>query len=231
MRGFFVTGTDTGVGKTLVAAALLRALTQIGHKVQAFKPVASGCVVTANGLRCADAEILQQQIADKVPYADLNPYAFAPAIAPHIAAAEAGVTIDLAVIRQKAEHLMTRADHLVVEGAGGWYVPLGNGHTMASLAKELGLAVILVIGLRLGCLNHALLSAEAIKATGLPWAGWVANTMVGAMDRGEENVAALSDRLSAPHLATIPDLSAATVDHRISQIAALLPLESLLYNN
>ena len=204
LRGFFVTGTDTGVGKTWVARGLMSALQSRGHRVAGMKPVASGCQRRVEGLRNEDALALQASSSFPVSYETVNPYAFEPFIAPHIAAFDAGVAIDFARIRARAEALAERADRLVVEGVGGWRVPLGKAGDVSALAAVLGLPVVLVVGVRLGCLNHALLSVEAIEADGQPLAGWVANRIDPQAERWRENIQTLRDSISAPCLGVIP---------------------------
>jgi dethiobiotin synthetase len=205
-RGLFVTGTDTGVGKTLVAAGLMHALRRQGLAVAGMKPVASGSKTTPEGLRNEDALALQAAASRPWPYATVNPYTFAPAIAPHIAAAEAGVTVDPAAIERAYRALEAAADVVVVEGAGGFLVPLGPGLSFADLPARLGLEVVLVVGLRLGCLNHAFLTAEAIAARGLRLAGWIGSLVDPGYERPEENLAALRARLTAPCLGVVPFL-------------------------
>lgn len=204
--GWFITGTDTAVGKTLVAAGLVRALSGAGLRVGAMKPVASGCLATPDGLRNADAEMLRDECAVPFPYDQVNPYAFAPPIAPHLAAAEAGVAIDLQTILAAYRAIASRSEAVVVEGVGGWQVPLAGSLGVAELALALGLPVVLVVGLRLGCLNHALLTAESIARRGLPLAGWVANATDPECERVEGLVATLNERLAAPLLAQLPFL-------------------------
>jgi dethiobiotin synthetase len=228
MPGWFITGTDTDVGKTVVAAALLKALRRKGHRVQAMKPVASGCEPTDAGLRCRDAELLAQQASEAVAYDVLNPYAFKPSIAPHLAAAEAGVTIDLDYIVQQYRTLQRQADYVVVEGAGGWYVPLGNQSSVATLAGLMAQPVIMVVSLRLGCLNHAQLTAQAIKSSGMNLAGWVANILDPAMQSRQDNLKTLQQRIAAPQLATIPYMGQVSVEDQIESISRLLDLEQLL---
>lgn len=210
-RGWFVTGTDTGVGKTLVSGALLRALRHQGRRVAGMKPVASGCITTDAGLRNEDALILSRESSERFPYELVNPYAFAPAIAPHVAAAEAGVQIDLTLLTARHAELAARVDRIVVEGAGGWRVPIDDTYTLADLAIRLGHPVVLVVGLRLGCLNHALLSAEAILACGLRFAGWVGNAVDPDFARPEQNIATLEQRLPGPCLGLIPRLRRADI--------------------
>ncbi|MGH8361792.1 MAG: dethiobiotin synthase [Gammaproteobacteria bacterium] len=204
MRGAFITGTDTGVGKTLVAAAMLRALARAGLKTVGMKPVASGSAATPGGLRNDDALQLQAAANSVRPYELVNPYVFAPPIAPHLAAAEAGVVIALPKILESFRQLCAGADAVIVEGVGGWQVPLADGFGVPDLARALGLPAILVVGLRLGCLNHALLSARAIRADGLRLVGWVANSIDPGFERRSENLATLQRSLNAPLLADIP---------------------------
>jgi dethiobiotin synthetase len=205
--GYFVAGTDTGVGKTRVAAALISLLEQRFSTVVGMKPVASGCTNTPDGLRNDDAELLISAGNVAADYSDVNPYAFEPAIAPHIAASEAGVKIELATVLDHFERLQDQADCVVVEGVGGWQVPLGHVITTEHLAKALDLPVILVVGVRLGCLNHALLTARAIDSAGMRLAGWVANIIDPEMERVNENLRTLEKRINAPHLGTIPWLN------------------------
>lgn len=196
--GVFITGTDTGVGKTLVAAGLLRGLVARGSRAVGMKPVAAGVVQGA--ARNDDVTALFAAGNVEAPLADVNPYAFAPAIAPHLAAARAGVAIDLDRIASAYERLCALADVVIVEGAGGAMVPLGARIDMLDVAARLDLPVVLVVGIRLGCLNHALLSAQAIAARGLAFAGWIANRIDPTMTAGDANVSALQDRLPAPLL-------------------------------
>ena len=175
MQGYFITGTDTGVGKTLVSCVLLHALAQQGLRVAGYKPVASGCAQTAEGLRNADALALIAHSNVPLDYASVNPYALAEPIAPHWAAKLAGRDIDLSLLLAQANQLGSEVDRLVVEGAGGFLVPLNERASFADLAVALRLPVILVVGLRLGAINHALLSAEAILRRGLTLAGWIGN--------------------------------------------------------
>ena len=204
MSSFFITGTDTGVGKTEIALALMTALQARGLRIVGMKPVASGCAETTEGLRNEDAVRLQRQSSLPLTYELVNPYAFAPAIAPHLAAAEVGVRIDLAHIKNCYAALAAKADAVVVEGVGGLLVPLSEQFTLADLVKALDLPVVLVVGLRLGCLNHALLTAEAIERRGLRFAGWVANGLEPEMDGLAENVLALTRWLPAPFLGLMP---------------------------
>ena len=195
-RGIFITGTDTGVGKTAVAVALLQALAATGQRAVGMKPVAAG--IGPGEAVNADVAALQRAGNVDAPLAQRNPYAFEPAIAPHLAAQESGATIDLDVIAHAHAQLALRADVIVVEGAGGVRVPLSADHDMLDIAQRLGLPVLLVVGIRLGCLNHALLSADAIGARRLRFAGWVANRIDPLMPAADACVADLELRLAAP---------------------------------
>ena len=210
MRGVFVTGTDTGVGKTVIAGALIAGFAEAGFDVAAYKPVAAGCAGPATALRNDDAEVLSVLAGRKAPYERVNPVALEPAIAPHIAAEEAGVRLSALDLAHAGATAASGADVMVAEGAGGWLVPLGPGETMEDLAVGLGLPVVLVVGLRLGCLSHSLLTARAIEASGLLLAGWVANILDADMPRLDGNIASLSERLAAPLLGRLPHLGQAT---------------------
>jgi len=199
--GIFVTGTDTGVGKTVVACALLRQWAARGQRVVGMKPVAAG--VAAGALVNDDVAALAALSNVEAPLSARNPFAFAPAIAPHLAAAEAGVAIDLGRIGAAYDALARCADRIVVEGAGGVWVPLDRRSDMLDVARALSLPVLLVVAMRLGCLNHALLSAHAIQARGLACAGWVANLVDPQMARRDGNLHALEMRLPAPRVATL----------------------------
>ena len=202
MRRLFITGTDTGVGKTHAACALMRRLVAEGHRVAGMKPIASGCDATPDGLRNDDALALMAAANVALPYDMVNPYAFAPAIAPHIAADQAGVLIEPGRLAAIADGI--DADYLVIEGAGGWCVPIGPGPLLADLVRPLARRVILVVGMRLGCINHALLSESRIVADGFELVGWIANTVDPEMPVFEENLTFLKDSLSAPLLETLP---------------------------
>jgi dethiobiotin synthetase len=207
MRGVFVTGTDTDCGKTVVAGGLLRVLSEAGRRAAGFKPVAAGAQPTPLGLRNEDALALQAESVAGIAYEDVNPLCYAPAIAPHIAAAESGRPIRFAVIREAHDRLAARVDSVVAEGAGGWRVPLGDDGDMADLAALLGYPVVLVVGLRLGCLNHALLSADSIRSRGLRLLGWVGSALDPGMARRDENLATLRETLPAPCLGVVPRLT------------------------
>ncbi len=206
----FVTGTDTGVGKTQVACALLHRYRQAGYSAVGMKPVAAGCSLVEG--RNINEDVAALALASSLALAPelTNPYLFQPAIAPHIAAAEAGVSMDLGHIAACYRARSAQAEHVVVEGAGGFLLPLGEAIDGGDLALALDLPLLLVVGMRLGCLNQALLSAEAIIHRGLNLAGWVANCVTPAMPRLEENIASLQQRIAAPLLGTLPYLPAAT---------------------
>ena len=198
MKRIFITGTDTGIGKTTVARALIHDLVTRGQRVAALKPVASGCEESAGGLRNRDAEGLMAEANVQLDYEQVNPYAFAPPIAPHIAAAEAGVEVKLEPIQRVADDI--DADWLVVEGAGGWLVPLGNDLMQADLIKALNCEVLLVSGIRLGCLNHTLLTADRITSEGFDLVAWAANLLDERTLRIEEQLETLVDAIDAPCL-------------------------------
>jgi dethiobiotin synthetase len=205
-RGIFVTGTDTGVGKTRVAAALLRGLAAAGVRALGMKPVAAG--IERGQARNADVAALIAAAGAAADIADINPYSFAQPMAPHLAAAVAGTVIDLETIAAACARLAARADAVVVEGAGGAMTPLSERTDMLDIAARLGLPVLLVVGIRLGCLNHALLTAQAIRARGLALAGWAANRIDPAMREADANVATLVRILPAPLIADFPWTSA-----------------------
>ena len=217
---YFVTGTDTGVGKTLISCALLHGFSAQGKRVVGMKPVAAGCDDDGQ-----NEDVLQLRAAGNVAvgYGQINPYCFVPAIAPHLAAQRAGVIMQFSRIAASYHELAAQADVVIVEGAGGLLVPLNAQQDSADLVEELGLPLILVVGMRLGCLNHALLTVEAIKQRGLTLAGWVANIIDPEMAMIEQNIAALQQRIAAPLLGTVPYLPEA--DARVA--ARQLHLELL----
>ena len=202
---FFVTGTDTEVGKTAVSCALLHAAAAAGLSTAAVKPVAAGCDADGHN---DDALALQAAMSLALPYAQVNPVALLPAIAPHIAAAQAGRSLSADRLAGLCRGVMhSGADLVLVEGAGGWRVPLGPRETLADVAIALGVDVIMVVAMRLGCINHALLTAEAIRADGLRLAGWVANQPGPAMACHAENLDTLQRLLPAPLLGEVPLIS------------------------
>ncbi len=210
--GYFVTGTDTEVGKTLISSALLLHLREQHARVVGMKPVAAGTVTTPQGEVNEDAEALRACGSIRVPRELDNPYCLPLPMSPHLAARAAGVRIELPVLVDRYRQLAALADAVVVEGAGGFFVPLNERETGADLAQALQLPVLLVVGLRLGCLNHALLTAEAIRARGLGIAGWVANRIDPQMSSPDDNIAYLQERLGAPMWADVPRM--ATPDPR-----------------
>lgn len=206
-RAFFLTGTDTGVGKTLVATALLHAGAERDWRTAGVKPVAAGCEMLEGQLRHRDALLLQSAASLRLPYAQVNPVALEPAIAPHIAARAAGLTLEAQRLADHCENVRrTGVDLMIVEGAGGWLVPLSDTETMADLVVRLAIPVVLVVALRLGCLNHALLTADSIRAHGLELAAWVANCLDPAMVARDANLETLKMRLPAPCIGVLPQL-------------------------
>ena len=198
-NGFFITGTDTHVGKTFFACRLLKKLAQEGHKTVAIKPVASGCIETSEGLCNDDAMLLRQQTTEQLSYTDINPFAFLPPIAPSIAAEEIGCELNIKNIVVACQPVLQEAaDYVIIEGAGGWQVPLNDTETMADLAVAFGYPVILVVAIRLGCINHALLSFESIQRSGLKFAGWVANVMDLTVPYADEIIATLQKYIGSP---------------------------------
>jgi len=201
---FFITGTDTGCGKTLVTLALMEKLRESGGRVAGMKPVAAGAEMTGNGLHNEDARAIQAHCSQSFRYEIINPCCLQTPAAPHLAAQAEGRQIDIGKICRAAAELRQDSDHLVVEGAGGWKVPLTETLDMACLCRELGLPVVLVVGLKLGCINHALLSVDSILSSTTPLAGWVANSLAPAMPFEAENIATLKQRIPAPLLGHIP---------------------------
>lgn len=218
MKGFFITGTDTEVGKTAITLGMIQAFQNAGVKVGGMKPIAAGAIQTDVGLRNDDAVQIMSQVGggDDVfdAYQVVNPYVFEQPIAPHIAARKTDTVIELPVIQAAFDVLSTDHDIIVIEGAGGWKVPLSDDLDMEALAKNLGFPVVLVVGIRLGCLNHALLTADAIVTAGLSLKGWVANQIDPVMVSQSDNINTLKQRIDAPFLGSVPylpDVSAQTV--------------------
>lgn len=221
MAHFFLTGTDTAVGKTYAACALLHSFRAHGHSVAAMKPIAAG--TDENG-RNGDVEQLRMAASVDLPRETMTPYLFAPAVAPHLAAAEVGVRIDINHILSCFERIAERADTIIVEGVGGFRVPLNESEDSADLACRLGLPVIVVVGLRLGCLNHALLTIEAIERRGLRLAGWIGNLIDPAMAWQEGNVLCLRQRILAPCLGILPHQPTPRQEHVASALdLSLIP--------
>ena len=220
-RHFFVTGTDTDVGKTVVTAGLIEAANQAALSTAAIKPVAAGCESTESGLQNTDALQLQAAASHPLTYQQVNPVALEAAIAPHIAATEEGKQLSASRLSGFCRGLtLLPVDMLFIEGAGGWRVPLNNRETLADIPKQLNSEVILVVGLRLGCINHALLTAEAIRLDGLSLAGWVGNVLHADMPRLDENIDTLKRIIPEPCLGIVPRLS----DTAPNQVAAYVSL-------
>ena len=223
--GFYVTGTDTGVGKTLASVCLVHALRSRGLRVAAMKPVASGARRTRAGLRNEDAEALLHACTASLPYADVNPYALVQPTAPEIAASIDGVRVELAVIEDAFRRLAAVSDVVVVEGVGGWEAPLAEQLLQSELCRQLELQVVLVVGLRLGCLNHARLTQRALHADGVRWAGWIDSHVDAQILHPTETAALLQRDLRAPQLGSLP-FCAAPDPRELAQllrVGALLP--------
>lgn len=234
IKGVFITGTDTDVGKTFVSAVIIRALVHRGLSVVGLKPIASGFEQASGERRNADVDALTSASNVVLPKTRVNRYAFNPAVAPHIAALQSGVSLDFNAIKQDLEYAAKQADFVLVEGVGGWHVPLsdpreGSVQDIQSLAQHLALPVVMVVGLRLGCLNHALLTANAINLSGLELVGWVANHIDPDFDYVDDNILALERQLSAPKVLDIPY----TVDRteiELDNISRSAYIEELLQN-
>ena len=224
-KRYFVTGTDTEIGKTTIAAALLHAARISDLSTAAVKPVAAGCERTPEGLRNEDALALQAECNPELAYDLINPVTLEAAIAPHIAAQEEGAALTLEILAGACLQVFDRnRDLTLVEGAGGWRVPLNNDELLSGLAVRLKLPVVLVVGMRLGCINHALLTCEAIAADGLELAGWVANHVDADMSRPDENLATLQQLIKAPLLGRVPRLDNANA----TAVAAYLDVTPLV---
>jgi len=227
MAGLFVTATDTGAGKTLVSCALLSGLAAGGLETAGFKPVAAGARRTPEGLRNEDAELLQRFSSVALDYRETNPVTLEAAIAPHIAAAARGIPISVEDLARQCRCLKDKADVVVTEGAGGWLVPLSGERFMSDLASMIGDPVVMVVGMRLGCLNHALLTEESIRARGSELLGWVANRIDPHMPVFEENLSTLNARLGRPCLGVIPWLGRAPLERRVEMAMAALDLAGI----
>ncbi len=202
--GFFVTGTDTGIGKTRSMVVLMEALKGRGFKVSGMKPVGSGCYIEHGELINNDAFLLAKHASINIPYRTVNPYALESPTSPHIAAEQAGIEVSFETILDAFNALQKQSDIVLVEGVGGWEVPLNSEQTIAELALALGLPVILVVGLRLGCLNHALLTYRAIIQTGLTCSGWIGNRVDSGFEFIEEYLQTLEQKIDAPMLGSLP---------------------------
>ena len=204
MSAYFITGTDTNVGKTWTTLALMQAAQEQGKIVAGMKPIASGCQQSPDGLRNNDALKLLKQSSKAASYTTINPYAFAEKVGPHIAAERTGVNINIDKITAKFELLKQNNDIVFVEGIGGWCVPLAQDLMLADLVKKLALPVILVIGLRLGCINHALSAARAIQADGVTLHGWIISHIESNYISYTETLATLEQQIQANFLGSIP---------------------------
>jgi len=229
-KRYFIAGTDTDAGKTMVACALLAKARGQGLTTAAVKPVAAGCIDTKDGLRNDDAEQLLAQCTLPLYYEQVNPVAFMAPIAPHIAAQQQGQRMQVGRLAGFTSGvLMQGANITLVEGAGGWRVPVNERETLADLAIALSIPVVLVVGMRLGCINHTLLTVEAITRDGLELAGWVANCIDPQMDELDANVTTLQHRIQAPMLGLVPNFSEINVaSQRVEACQAYLDLETLL---
>ena len=227
---YFIAGTDTDVGKTLVACALLAQAHSRGLTTAAVKPVAAGCIETEDGLRNDDADQLLAQCTVPLHYEQVNPIAFLEPIAPHIAAQKLGQRMQVDRLAGFTSGvLMQGANLTLVEGAGGWRVPVNERETLADLAISLSMPVILVVGMRLGCINHALLTVEAITKDGLKLAGWVANCVDPEMAELEANIATLQSRIKAPMIGLVPHLTGiGTPGARVDACQTYLDLDTLV---
>jgi len=207
VSSWFITGTDTEVGKTVASTALLQAAKAAGLRSVGYKPVASGCEMTPDGIRNSDALALQRNSVLDLPYEQINPLAFLEPTSPHIVSAEENRPIEFATLSAGLMTLRQQADWVLVEGAGGWFTPLSASTTFADWVTLEQLPVVLVVGVKLGCINHAMLTAQAIKASGLRLAGWIANQVQPPGKRHAEYMATLQQRLPAPLLGEIPYLT------------------------
>lgn len=203
-QGYFITGTDTGIGKTWSTVALMQYFKNQGKTVIGMKPIASGCEKIDGQLKNEDALLLQQHASIALPYQDVNPYAFALPVSPHIAADKQGVEIELETIKAQYQQLEKQADVVLVEGVGGWMVPLNERQTVADLALHMGLPVIVVVGVRLGCINQAKLTFAAIQQTGVKCHGWIASCVEPDILVLDENIQTLCQATDLPLLAVFP---------------------------
>ncbi|MDH5219076.1 MAG: dethiobiotin synthase [Gammaproteobacteria bacterium] len=203
-QGYFITGTDTHIGKSIVSASLLHGASQRNLKAAGMKPVATGCLESKDGLRNEDAEMMIQYSTVDLPYELVNPYAFEPPVSPHLAAKHLNEEIRLDKIVESYQAIKEQADMVIVEGVGGWMVPINETELVEDIARAIGLPLLFVVGTRLGCINHALLTMERIKASGLPVAGWIANIMDRNIDFLPEVIDTLRLRIDAPLVGIIP---------------------------
>jgi dethiobiotin synthetase len=233
MKAYFITATDTDAGKTFVSAGLLHSWSKQGYKTLGFKPIASGCQKTNalddDGLRNEDAQALINAANVSLDYKIINPYTFEPAIAPHIAAQQVGIIINLESIVENILPYQSKVDYLLVEGVGGWQVPLNDQQSVSDLARMLNFPIILVVNLRLGCINHALLTVQSIEQQGLKLAGWIANhaSTDNQMSHQVENIHSLQDRIHAPFLGELPHLSGSDKEKK-DKFAHFIDLEKCI---
>ena len=223
---YFVTGTDTEVGKTVASCALLQAANRLGRRTAGYKPVASGSEMTAEGLRNGDALALQRSASVALSYREVNPYTFAEPTSPHIISADEGRPIEAGAISRGLQALASKADWVLTEGAGGWFTPLSDTLTFADWVQAERLPVILVVGVKLGCINHAVLTAQAVRQAGLPLAGWIANDVVAPGRRHAAYLETLTRMLPAPCLGEIPWLGAGAESAELGQwldLSRLMP--------
>ena len=217
-QGFFITGTDTGVGKTWATVALMRYFKAQNKTVAGMKPVAAGCNLVNGKLKNEDALLLQENASISIGYDLVNPYAFDLPISPHLAATKAGCSVDLKELLEHYNQLQNQVDILLVEGAGGWFAPLNDTQDIADLASILGLPIIIVVAIRLGCINHAKLTYQAIQLSGLRCAGWIAACTEPEMPVREENIKTILNALSAPLLGVLPYTAKADFDMFAKQL-------------
>lgn len=223
-KGVFITGTDTGIGKTWTTQALMYALKSHGLSVSGMKPVASGGTKVGDSLKNDDALLIQAQCSTEQPYEWVNPYVFAEPVAPHIAAQITGINIDIRLITRAYNNMASRSDFVVVEGVGGWRVPLTDQLSTIDMVRALNLPVLLVIGLRLGCINHALLTAECIRADGIRLSGLVLNGVDAGYAYPDQTLRTLARSINAPLLGFLPHME--TCD--VAILAANLDVTHLL---
>ncbi|MBD2812105.1 ATP-dependent dethiobiotin synthetase BioD [Xenorhabdus sp. Vera] len=214
---YFLAGTDTEVGKTVVSCALLQAANRKGYRTAGYKPVASGSEITGEGIRNGDALALQHNSSVSLTYQEVNPLVFVEPTSPHIVSAELNQPIDFSVLSQGLEILTTKADWVLIEGAGGWYTPLSENTTFADWVIQENLPVILTVGIKLGCINHAVLTAKAIQYSGLNLVGWVANEIEPAGKHQAAYLETLKCMIPAPLLGVIPHLSESCDNSKIGE--------------
>jgi len=215
-QGYFITGTDTDAGKTWATLALMRYFRNQGKSVVGMKPVASGCVIQDGQLKNADALLMQQNASVELDYALVNPYAYDLPVSPHIAGINNPVVLDEVVSR--FNQLKELADIVLVEGAGGWYAPINDQESIADLAQALTLPVIIVVGIKLGCINHAKLTYQAIQHLGIPCAGWIASCVDVDMLKRDENIETIAAALNVPLLGVLPYQEQADFDVLAEQL-------------